>query len=241
MSPHDPIARRAPLALLAVAALAALAPEVRAQAPSVTVIDPNVIYACYVPMSGTVYRIRTADTREDCASKTHVLFWFNQTGPQGPQGPIGPAGPVGPAGPTGATGPTGPTGPTGATGPAGPAGAGSTAYFKAISSREGAGPNVVSLILPAGSYVFVARVRALADAISKGTILTCWIGLPGELANTRTTVSVGEAGTHSSLVVVGVLNNVAATFTASLNCDGSSLVDAGSSLLATKVAQVNVQ
>jgi hypothetical protein len=105
---------------LALVALAVVAPSARAQSPDPT--DPNVIWACYVPMSGTVYRIKTSDTKEACASPKHVMFWFNQTGPEGPQGPIGPAGPQGPAGPAGPTGPVGPAGPAGPTGPEGPAG-----------------------------------------------------------------------------------------------------------------------
>ena len=111
MTYHAHPARLALPAGLALVAISMLAPGAGAQtAPSVTAVDPNVIYACYVPTSGTVYRIRTTDTRKQCATQSHVFFWFNQTGPAGPQGPTGPAGPTGAAGATGATGPAGPTG-----------------------------------------------------------------------------------------------------------------------------------
>ena len=62
------------------------------------------VYGCYVPMSGTMYRIKTTDTRQTCASPTHVEFAITQgvPGPQGPQGPKGDTGPQGPQGPTGA-------------------------------------------------------------------------------------------------------------------------------------------
>ncbi|MFL5383998.1 MAG: tail fiber domain-containing protein [Longimicrobiaceae bacterium] len=94
----------------------------------------TVIYACYVPATGTVYRIKATGLDDSCKSQQHVQFSWNETGPQGPAGPAGPTGPQGPAGPTGATGPQGPAGPqgpqgetgatgaTGATGPQGPAG-----------------------------------------------------------------------------------------------------------------------
>lgn len=36
--------------------------------------SPKVFYACYVPASGTVYRIREADTKQQCASERHVEF-----------------------------------------------------------------------------------------------------------------------------------------------------------------------
>jgi hypothetical protein len=87
--------------------------------------DGGTKWACYVPNSGTVYRVRTVDTKETCASHQHVLFsWLANggAGPAGPQGPIGPAGPtgaIGPIGPAGPVGPVGPAGPTGATGPSG--------------------------------------------------------------------------------------------------------------------------
>ncbi len=94
---------RAVPALLAVIALAttALARPVRAQltqdAPAPT------MWACYVPVTGTVYRVRTEDTRPDCAAKQHVLFGFSvgakgEPGPQGPQGLQGPPGAQGASG-----------------------------------------------------------------------------------------------------------------------------------------------
>ena len=85
-------------------------------------------WACYVPNSGTVYRVRTTDTKETCASHQHVLFQWSGSGsggvgPAGPQGPTGETGPAGPAGADGAQGPTGPAGPQGEPGAAGAAGA----------------------------------------------------------------------------------------------------------------------
>ena len=56
---------------------------------------------CYVPNSGTVYRIKAADLPGACHSKNHVEFTWSLQGPQGPTGPAGPTGAQGPAGPAG--------------------------------------------------------------------------------------------------------------------------------------------
>ncbi|HEX6049718.1 MAG TPA: hypothetical protein VFZ21_10645, partial [Gemmatimonadaceae bacterium] len=78
--------------------------------------DPEVIYACYVPNSGTLYRIKAEDPTETCKAPSHIEIQWEVEGPagaQGPQGPMGPQGPVGPAGPIGPAGPQGPQGPVG--------------------------------------------------------------------------------------------------------------------------------
>jgi hypothetical protein len=56
---------------------------------------------CYVPNSGTVYRIKAAGLPTECHSKNHVEFTWSLQGPQGPAGPAGPTGPQGPTGPAG--------------------------------------------------------------------------------------------------------------------------------------------
>lgn len=109
------------------------------------------IYACYVPATGTVYRIKEPGLPQACQGPAggpnrHVEFSWNQigpigpVGPQGPQGIQGPSGPMGPMGPQGAkgdkgdpgadgsqgpqgeVGPQGPQGPKGDIGPTGPQG-----------------------------------------------------------------------------------------------------------------------
>src|SRR4051812_19950111 len=73
--------------------------------------------ACYIPVAGVVYRIKTINTPPNCLVTTgplaHIEFSWNA---QGPYGPTGPAGPPGMNGSPGATGPQGPAGPQGATG-----------------------------------------------------------------------------------------------------------------------------
>ena len=121
---------------------------------------PAIIYACYVPTSGTVYRIKETDLRETCTSPHHVEFNWNQQGPVGPQGPQGIPGPTGATGAkgatglTGATGATGPAGPTGATGPAGASGVGD---LHQASNGLDAGP--LSVSVPAGSYLVIATAH----------------------------------------------------------------------------------
>src|SRR5688572_19286409 len=106
------------------AALLALPASLQAQNGS----GSEILWACYVPGSGTVYRVGVAGGKSECNSQNHILFSWNAkgpagaTGPTGPAGPTGPTGPTGPAGATGAVGPTGPSGLTGPTGPAGPTG-----------------------------------------------------------------------------------------------------------------------
>jgi len=104
-----------------IAASLTFAGSARAQgAPADTIV------ACYVPASGTVYRIQAAGLPTACLAAEHVRFAWAQRGPEGsagPQGPKGDVGPVGPQGPEGIPGATGAAGPQGPMGPAGPAGA----------------------------------------------------------------------------------------------------------------------
>jgi hypothetical protein len=123
------ISGRIALLLAAGAAGAVLAPPTASAQeapprPAAESVEPSahLLYACYVPASGTVYRIRGEGLRESCASQDHVEFSWDAEGPPGPEGPQGPQGPQGPEGPQGAQGPQGPQGPEGPQGPQGPAG-----------------------------------------------------------------------------------------------------------------------
>jgi hypothetical protein len=119
--------RKAALPLLAVVVAAAIPSAIRAQQATVD----DTIRACYVPASGTIYRIGVAGGPTACHGN-HIEMKWNVAGPAGapgvagPKGDTGPAGPPGPqgeAGAAGAQGETGPAGPKGDTGPAGPPGA----------------------------------------------------------------------------------------------------------------------
>jgi hypothetical protein len=96
-----PIGRSARWVIVAalIVLAAALAPSVlSAQSSSAT------YSACYVPRSGTVYRIKAPDTPSACTKKDHVEFSWTEAGIPGPQGPAGPQGPQGPQGPAGPSG-----------------------------------------------------------------------------------------------------------------------------------------
>ena len=109
--------RIAAASLLAVVAGAAIPSAARAQqAPA-----DNTIRACYVPASGTIYRIGVAGAPTECRGG-HIEMQWNVAGPAGTQGEAGPAGPVGPAGPWGPAGPVSPFGPAGPVSPGAPAG-----------------------------------------------------------------------------------------------------------------------
>lgn len=98
--------------------------------------DPEVIYACYVPGSGSLYRIKADDPTETCKSPNHVELHWNVVGPQGPVGPAGPQGPVGPVGPQGPQGPQGApgsAGPAGASGPQGPTGSAFISGYEVVT------------------------------------------------------------------------------------------------------------
>jgi hypothetical protein len=73
-----------------------------AEAQTDTATEPQ--YACYVAGTGSIYRIRTADTPPECRSDLHVEFVLNLAGPPGAPGATGAPGETGPAGLPGAAG-----------------------------------------------------------------------------------------------------------------------------------------
>ena len=88
-----------PALLACLAPLAGVPAALRAQAPA----PPPVIDACYVPASGTIYRINTAASPargapNGCLSAAHVRFTWNQQGPKGDRGDAGAAGAPGVSG-----------------------------------------------------------------------------------------------------------------------------------------------
>jgi hypothetical protein len=101
-----------------------------------------------VPLTGTVYRIKTAGAPSECTkprgksmngsgAQDHVEFTFVPSTAQLPTGPMGPAGPMGPQGPQGEVGPMGPAGPQGEVGPAGAQGDAGPAGPQGIKGETG--------------------------------------------------------------------------------------------------------
>ena len=198
------------LAALSVALLASIAMPLSAQmmgqttTTSTTTVDPNMVYACYVPLTGTVYRIKAAGTPSECYrrragtanhERDHVEFSWAKAGAAtpGPMGPAGPAGPQGVAGPTGATGPAGPQGEIGPMGPAGPQGV--------VGPMGPAGPQgVAGPIGPAGA---IGPVGPQGDAGPQG--------IAGPTGPTGATGPVGPQGATGPIGPQGVKGDVGAT------------------------------
>ena len=65
--------------------------------------QPDTIWACYVPTSGTMYRIKVADTKDSCVGNA-IAFSWNAKGVKGDKGDPGETGPQGPPGPAGSGG-----------------------------------------------------------------------------------------------------------------------------------------
>lgn len=74
--------RLAPTVAILIAATAGIANLTARAAASAPLDEPETIYACYVPGSGTVYRIRTAGAPDACHGK-HTEFSWNAEGPPG--------------------------------------------------------------------------------------------------------------------------------------------------------------
>jgi hypothetical protein len=117
----------------------------------------GVIHGCYDNKGA----LRVIDSAASACKNGETALDWNQTGPQGPTGPIGPQGPQGAQG---AQGPQGPPGQSGAQGPAGPPGSPGTATVF-VTRRTGdvilntSGVQVMSLSVPAGSYLISAQVQ----------------------------------------------------------------------------------
>ena len=78
--------------------------------PQAVDAEPLALHACYVPVTGLVYRIKEPGLPSSCFSTKHVEFsWASDTSPgsgsEGVPGPTGPQGPPGPTGPPGSPGP----------------------------------------------------------------------------------------------------------------------------------------
>jgi hypothetical protein len=97
-----------------------------ASAKPMSVTDAKTFYACYVPGTGTVYRIREPGLPDECGKsgqKQHVEFSWTEYSGDG-SGIPGPEGPMGPAGPQGEKGEKGDPGEKGEQGEKGDPGAG---------------------------------------------------------------------------------------------------------------------
>jgi hypothetical protein len=213
--------------VLASAALFATPSAVSAQAA-----PPAILYACYVPGSGTVYRIKETDVKQTCSSTLHIEFSWNQqgpTGPQGPQGIQGPAGPAGPTGPQGIQGNPGTQGTQGIQGPPGPAGtSGLSDVYQAFSTLN----TGASVSVPAGSYLVMGTVR-VQNNDGDPQLAACTIQAAVVLSNQP--VQDGETMT---LPVMGTVL-LGAPGTITLACGGFRIDTRAARLFVIKVGSIN--
>src|SRR5215469_14310185 len=115
--------------------LALVAGSATAYAAIASPIDSSgVIHGCYYPATTTgSHRVVLQEAGRRCPRGTTAIKW-NQKGPAGPQGPVGPPGPRGPS-------------------------AGFTASTDGVALTNGTtDTSVVSLTLPAGSYIVQAKL-----------------------------------------------------------------------------------
>jgi hypothetical protein len=112
------------------------------------------------------------------------------TGPHGAQGAAGPTGPQGAVGqqgttgPSGQQGPTGPSGQQGSTGPQGPSHGYSTGFTDSTPvtlTAAGETHTLMSLSVPTGSYVVIARLQGFTGNDGGGNSFRydCLLGGPG--------------------------------------------------------------
>lgn len=90
------------IALVAIAAATPGAARAQQATTATAPAQPDTIWACYVPTSGTMYRIKVADTKDDCVGNA-IAFSWNAKGIKGDKGDKGDTGPQGPPG-TGGSG-----------------------------------------------------------------------------------------------------------------------------------------
>ncbi len=189
-------------------------------APSVPA-DPNIIYSCYVPTSGTVYRIRTPDTRPDCGSPKHIMFFYNQTGPEGPQGPQGIQGVAGPTGTTGSTGATGPQGLQGVPGPTGPqglVGPAGTATGGDVYESSNTGLGELTIQVPAGRYMVIGSAWVKnGDGVRQNVICSIQNGI---VASRGLSGVSGSDFNYSDIIPIFGTVAMPAAGPISVNCGG---------------------
>ena len=136
----------------------------------------EVLHACYVRASGTVYRIKEPGTPDSCRSRRHIEFSWNEAGAQGPEGSEGPPGPPGPDGPEGSEGPPGPPGPDGPEGPEGPPGPPGPEGPEGPGGPEGpeGPPGVLGFYRVSASYTVLGNAQPTlrSDSCAAGDVVT---------------------------------------------------------------------
>lgn len=206
------------------------------------------IHGCYSKYTGMVRVVdpaATATLAQGCISTELPIAW-NQTGPQGPPGPSGPSGPPGPQGAPGATGDRGVPGPSGPTGPAGTPGVsdGYLAYHDGfIELRDFSPTVVVTLHLPAGSYVITGKASLDNGDGSDPQDGTCSLST-GDVTRVRLgeNSSTGGSGeSHELSVVVEDIAVLPSPGTITMSCATFRGGAVSSRMTAVQVGAIHVQ
>jgi hypothetical protein len=141
----------------------------------------GVIAGCYQKEVGS---LRVIDSPAQVCRSSELSLNWNQVGPQGPQGPQGLQGPQGPQGVRG---------PIGLQGPAGQSGT-SHAYFARDSnlsgSLSGPGKDVITLNVPAGSYIVHFQAEYLNNDTDEQN-LNCILGQNAHMNVTAQRFAIG--------------------------------------------------
>lgn len=179
------------------------------------------------------YTVKLTNSTGQSVTATATIGAVGLSGPQGPPGAQGPVGPMGEQGPPGPAGPQGPRGPAGLS-------HAYTASYGGGATLQPGGPSVqiVSIALPAGSYVLNARVLGSVNTYSP---LTCTVG-------TATTIADGfpsmadDVNVTTVLILLGAITLPAPTevqVLCSLAFNGVSATITNAQLVATLVGGVN--
>jgi hypothetical protein len=142
------------------------------------------------------------------------------------------------SGPTGSTGSTGPTGPTGSTGPTGPTGPSNGYSDLAGGISVNTGATVVSLTVPAGSYMVTAK--AVPTITSGNAAMRCDLnatdGTNIDTAFATLAVASGASFADTTISLLAPTTTNGGTLTVS--CSGTGVTIFNAHLAAIKLDTV---
>ncbi len=262
-APTQTDARRiaAPVLAIVAAATIASAPAAQATANVDRAVSGTTIRACYNTRTGTQRTfgsLRPLRPGQHCGSEAAAIHWSvaggrgatgvagvtGATGSAGPRGEAGERGAAGAAGVTGATGATGPTGETGATGERGPSdaynaetGGGSPIGLPA----EGGFVTIESVSVPAGAFLFLAKLQLLNSGGASGYV---FCEFPGELdENSAVVAPAGSFGAGVAEIILQHAETLASAGTVSVECEafgsGSAVVTSFDKLTALEIGTLH--
>ncbi len=197
----------------------------------------NAFYYC----RGTAGEIRLVWSYSACSSWETKYLIMSTGGQQGPQGATGPRGATGPAGSTGATGARGPAGADGApgaTGARGPSDAYVAAASQATNIVSGAFTPIVSVTVPAGSYVvsFASRANNASGVVD----VDCTVDAPTAWAALLDSVATLPSTTASTTLAASGAITVAASSTLRLECTVSPSTPGDATIVTSTLTAIQV-